>query len=94
MSDVEYPEPKIDVPQETLERFHRGFSTEEQLVNFVREYLLTENQRLDLFQYDLTVEDILNGRYDERAENLILYRLFKDWNEKLNIVGHKNRFGF
>jgi hypothetical protein len=63
---------------------------ESALVAAIRVHLLTEEQRKWLFDADLSVEDLLNGRYTDATEQGVL-KLFKTWNEQLNAPG---MFGF
>jgi len=55
---------------------------EAELVNAIRTHLLSKTQRQQLFDANISVEDILNGRFEERYSTLI-DALFTDWNEKL-----------
>jgi len=55
---------------------------EHYLVSAIKKHLLTEEQRKELFEYNLSIEDILNGRYTGDEEPVVL-KMYKDWNEKL-----------
>jgi len=55
--------------------------TENEIVNIIRAYLLTEKQRTVLFNLNLSIEDCLNGRYGEKEE-VEIYKIYQDWNKK------------
>jgi hypothetical protein len=57
-------------------------SEEEYVVPLIKKYLRTDAQKLWLFVEDLSIEDMLNGRFDQTQEVMVkLY--FKEWNQKL-----------
>ena len=60
---------------------------EQYLVQGIRKHLLTQEQRLMLYEADLTVEDLLNGRYGGDEQDAIVDRIYSDWNARL---GHKH----
>lgn len=72
------------------------FDSEEQLVAYIRENLLTVGQARLMRNYDFTIEDLLNGRLkitgDEWYENSdAMYRAFFEvWNSRLG----RREFGF
>lgn len=57
--------------------------SEEYLVRHIRTYLLTEGERVWLFKMNLSVEDVLNGRFPINMMGEIKEKLFKPWNDKL-----------
>lgn len=65
------------------------FLSEEYLVQAIRNLLLTETQRKTLFNLNLSIEDMLNGRYNDTQEQQVLL-MFSEWN---NTLGFKT-FGF
>lgn len=75
--------PKID--EETLNDFQNGFQEEHYLVSAIKKYLLKPNQRQQMFQLDLSIEDILNGRTTGEHQPFI-EELFKDWNSSLGFA--------
>ncbi len=56
---------------------------------FIRRYLLSDEQRRELFERNLTVLDILNGRFTGEHKSFV-YALFDVWNAMLG----KKHFGF
>jgi len=52
------------------------------IVDAIKAHLLTPQQRQWLFEHDLSVEDLLNGRYGGDLEEEI-YKIYDDWNKKL-----------
>ena len=58
-------------------------------VLFIKEYLLAEDQRSWLFEYNLSIEDILNGRFGALLESYV-DNMLEEWNKKLG----KKLFGF
>jgi hypothetical protein len=55
---------------------------EEYLVRGIKKYLRTDEHKKLLADADLTIEDCLNGRYDE-AQEPIVHRIYADWNKKI-----------
>lgn len=70
------------VSEEEFYRFENPDGEERDTVPFIRRYLLSEEQRKRLFDLNLSVEDLLNGRYTESQEAEVL-SIFADWNKKL-----------
>jgi hypothetical protein len=73
-------------PTWTKERWEEtcGYGEDERyLVNAIRNHLLTEEQRQQLFQRNISIEDILNGRVQGEDSEEFSNRLFSDWNAKL-----------
>lgn len=75
--------------QEFFESWKQGYHREEDAVRFIKTHLLTREQKLYLFEQDLDVYDLLNGRITGEQEAAV-EKMFVDWNEKL---GH-HMFGF
>jgi len=59
------------------------FDKEEYLVAAIKKHLLTEDQKQILFNMNLSVEDLLNGRYPIGQGELIQHIFYDVWNEKL-----------
>lgn len=63
---------------------------EEYVVPLIKKYLRTDEQRQQMNAYDISIEDMLNGRVEgEEAQNFTALT-FLDWNQKL---GYKH-FGY
>jgi len=63
--------------------------SEENTIDFIKTYLRTEEQRNWLHEQDLTLADILNGRFNGRQESRVK-AIQAEWNEKLG----QKVFGF
>ena len=62
----------------------KDFCGEEYLIQAIEKWLLTEDQRKQLFEHRLSVEKILNGRYyGGGAEGTFVHGLYDAWNAKL-----------
>lgn len=57
--------------------------SEEALVRAIKKYLRTENQRDWLHDHDLTIEDLLNGRYPIKIGDEVERLFYRQWNTKL-----------
>ena len=75
-------EPK---PEEVAAFFARGeFHEEYYQIAAIEKYLLTEDQRKKMFDANLTIEKMLNGRYTNINKNEELVRgIYDEWNTKL-----------
>ena len=62
---------------------------QDQLVRAIRSHLLTEEQHIQMLLRELSIEDILNGRFRDSDEEFV-NRLFEEWNAELGWKG----FGF
>lgn len=71
-----------------VEFFQSGYD-EYLIVIGIKKYLRTPEQKEMLNSFDLSVEDILNGRF-YRAEEEMVENIFENWNYKLG----KKVFGF
>lgn len=60
------------------------------LVNQIRAYLLTEEQRAKLHEWNISIEDLLNGRVAGEDQDQKYAYFFDAWNA---VVGRKE-FGF
>lgn len=58
------------------------FHEEHRLVTAIKTYLLTDKQKKALYKKDLSIEDMLNGRYVGTSEKFV-YKILDEWNEKL-----------
>jgi len=56
---------------------------ESYLVAAIRQHLITEEQRRELFNRNVTIEDMLNGRVEGEDAEEFTGRLYADWNAKL-----------
>ena len=66
------------------------FDEEYYLVEAIEMYLLTEEQRKRMFDANLTIEKILNGRFVSSDVGNVVQNILDEWNAKL---GWKH-FGF
>jgi hypothetical protein len=72
---------RVPIPEEEFYRLANAVG-EEYTVSTIRRYLLTEPQRLWLFEQNVSIEDLLNGRFDGHLESEV-GAMFRDWNAKL-----------
>lgn len=56
---------------------------ENDLVIAIKMHLRTEPQRQWLHDHDLSLEDILNGRYPLKLASEVRIEFFKPWNDQL-----------
>jgi hypothetical protein len=70
--------------------FHWAENSEEGLVSLIKKYLLDDAQKMWLFNNDLDIADILNGRYAMSLAGDVTTILFDPWNDKM---GYRS-FGF
>ena len=80
----------VFIPSDELRIVTEGADNEGDLVNVIKTFLRTEEQRKWMSENDVSIEDILNGRTYDRHQKFIHEKLFPDWNLK---VGKKS-FGF
>jgi hypothetical protein len=67
--------------EQVVEFFKNGEFHEEQYdVLAIKKHLLTSEQRQTLFDLNLSIEDMLNGRIGGEQR---VYAIFDQWNEKL-----------
>jgi hypothetical protein len=60
------------------------FCEEKYLVEAIKKYLRTEEQRKRLFEVDISIEEMLNGRYQGTARNCkVVQGIYDEWNAKL-----------
>lgn len=79
------PTMKIELTQEQQELFkdiRKGQYEEHHLVKFIKDVLLTEDQKKELYKNDMDITDLLNGRFT-KSEDFMVYGMYKDWNEKV-----------
>lgn len=57
---------------------------EEHFVELIKKFLRTEDQRAQLAAMDLTIADLLNGRFTGEQDESVL-AIFADWNSKLGM---------
>lgn len=70
---------------EIIQRFKdNDFSTESELIRTMKNTLMTVRQRQQLFEANLEISDILNGKYP--VNSTLIPELFADWNQKLGFV--------
>lgn len=62
---------------------------EEHFIELIKKFLRTASQRAMLEAMDLTIADLLNGRFNGEQEKSVL-EIFADWNSKLG----KDHFKF
>lgn len=86
---IDLQDPNLGLIAEEAEMFEyilkNGHYEEWILVRFIKRLLLSKFHRQYLFNSDLDVYDVLNGRYDE-THVLVVEDMFNNWNRK---VGHK-----
>lgn len=59
---------------------------EEYVVPLIKKYLRSDEQRQEMAKYDISIEDMLNGRVEgEEAHNFVALA-FLDWNKKLGYL--------
>lgn len=75
---------KLKITGVSEEEFYRFENPDDEndLVSFIRKHLLSETQRRELFEHNLSVEDCLNGRYTAE-HSAFVHSLYADWNDKL-----------
>lgn len=74
----------MSIPKDVLDQFRDGFDREEYLVEAIKTYLRTEEQRQWLNNHDFSIEDVLNGRcLGEYIDVEIQEILFDPWNDIL-----------
>ena len=71
--------------EEVQKFFMEGeFDDEKYLVQAIKSHLITPEQKKLLFKFDLSIQDILNGRYGgKRGEETAVSEIYSSWNEKL-----------
>jgi hypothetical protein len=57
--------------------------SEHYLVAAIKRHLLTPEQKAFLNKHDLSIEDVLNGRFAIRLSGTLTEKLFKPWNAVL-----------
>jgi hypothetical protein len=55
---------------------------ESYLIEAIKKFLRTEEQRRELFELDLSIEDCMNGRYTTKQSKRVR-KIYKEWNKKL-----------
>ena len=80
----------VTIPSEVLEAFRDGFDDEHYLVDAIKKYLRTQEQKAILDAKDISIEDVINGREGEALDSDFLASMYDDWNAKLGFHG----FGF
>jgi hypothetical protein len=63
--------------------------TEEETIEIIKKHLITEEQKRWLYEQDLTIADILNGRFMVSLESQV-NKILESWNDKIG----KHVFGF
>jgi len=58
------------------------FENEYYLIGAIKKYLLKEEQKEKLLKVNLSISDILNGRFYEE-DSILIESLFEDWNNTL-----------
>lgn len=56
---------------------------EEYVVPLIKKYLRTPEQAAQMFMFDITIEDALNGRVAGESAREFVYCMFAAWNAKL-----------
>jgi hypothetical protein len=84
---------RFECDEDRLRNFFEPDEEGRDVDDFIRDYLLTEQQRYELFKRKCTVNEIMNGRVEQRdgdGYDEFEAGLFADWNEKLG----QKCFGF
>lgn len=69
-----------------------GIGEEPQLVALIKATLLTKTQAKWLAENNLSIEDLLNGRYPIDKETIVVYLCYRNWNKKLIKEGLRPAF--
>lgn len=59
------------------------YDSEQYVVSAIRQHLLSEEHRQEMFNRNVTISDVLNGRVEGEDAEEFTGRLFADWNAKL-----------
>lgn len=86
--DVDYILTGAPTTAELVEFFNEGYG-EEYTVPAIKKHLRTQEQKEQLDALDLSIHDVLNGRFSAVQEAQILL-ILEAWNQKLG----KKVFGF
>lgn len=69
--------------EEVVDFFQNGdFPDEPYCIEAIEKYLQTEEQRAAIFEQRLSIEKMLNGRYEGDKEAFV-YSIYAQWNAKL-----------
>ena len=69
------------VPQDAIDSFiNGGYDSEEYLVKAIRRYPLSPQELAWLYEQDVSVEDMLNGRVEGEARKVWVDATFERWN--------------
>jgi len=80
LEELLYGEPTWE---QVVEFWKTGDCCEEHyLVEAIEKHLLTKTQRKQMFDERLSVEKMLNGRYDGKQEPVV-FGIYAEWNAKL-----------
>lgn len=74
---VPHPNPVMEALESTDDEDHR--------CEIIRGYLATPEQGEWLKSHDLTIADLLNGRYAVALEREVHTKFYKEWNDKLGL---------
>jgi len=75
--------PKLNLSEEIIHILEHP-DREEHTIDIIKSYLRTEEQRKWMYNQDLSIADILNGRFHgTEATVTIIQSMFNDWNEKI-----------
>lgn len=70
--------------EQVVEYFKEGaWDDEVYLVEAIEKHLQTEEQRKQIFDARLSIEKMLNGRYGSDKQEILVNKIFKEWNTKL-----------
>lgn len=81
-------QPRIELSEEDIYTLENA-TGEEYVVAVIKRYLRTSEQKAWLDGQDLSIEDLMNGRYGGEQEPIVL-SIYNDWNAKLGVryFGH------
>ena len=65
--------------------FSQPFDNEARLVEAIKRYLMTAEVQTILTRHDMSIEDLLNGRFSPVLDCGTVARIFGTWNKR---IGH------
>ncbi len=74
--------------EQVVEWFKETSDDEHWVVAAIKKHLLTEEQRKLMFEADISIEDLLNGRVQIGSD--LVTKIFNEWNAKLG----RKQFGW
>lgn len=86
------PPPNLGILSDEELHTIRNADGEEHTVYIIKHRLRTPEQKTWLDAQDLSIEDLLNGRYNAEQEPII-FKMYADWNAKIGefTFGHRRQ---